>query len=299
MPMRIARLHLRLPWHSAGKPASTRLWTKLAPTCAHRDCCRSATVWGRLRNRPRGLAVQGAWYCHPDCQERALADALAEMRAGRGPDPPVAHRVPLGLLLLARQQITTEQLRAGLAAQQSAGQGRIGEWLEHLGYIHEEQVTAALARQWSCPVLRPSSAMDRRIGAQRVPEIPIQLLESSRMIPIEYVAPTATLHVAFGDGIDYSLLYAVEQMLACHTEPYLASPSWLREHLEALSHRRPREAVFGRIADTAEFIRIIRSYAARVSAVAIRLVPCRRYTWVRLDRPPRSAVNLLLEAVVA
>jgi len=235
--------------------------------------------------------MHGAWYCLDPCLERALTEAFERMRS-RPKTSASLHRIPLGLLLLSRQQLTAEQLRQALDAQRVAGRGRIGEWLQRFGFASELQVTSALARQWRCPVLRASSLSGAGV---RVPQLPLTLLESFFMVPVDYVSSTATLHVAFSEGIDYTVLYAIEQMLDCHTEPCLALPSALRKGLEARSKRRGEcEIVFDRLADTAELARIVRSYAARVAASEIRLAACGPHLWVRMARPQRPPLDLLL-----
>jgi hypothetical protein len=297
---------------------------QIAPRCGRLDCRHTQSVWQRYRWKSRGIVIQGLRYCVEECMERALRDAVERMRPVSKPAL-APHRVPLGLVLLSRQQLTAEQLRAGLAAQRAAGRGRIGEWLQALGFASEQQVTAALARQWSCPVLRAPSGPagiswvwgssqsglsqsgfsksgsskfgPSKFEISRAPQIPLTLLESFMMIPLEYVAATATLHLAFGEGIDYSVLYAMEQMLGCHTEFCLAVPSLVRRRLEALAGPRAEsEVVFDRVADEAEFSRIIRSYAIRLSASEIRLAACGPHLWVRLLRPSHPPVDLLLRS---
>jgi hypothetical protein len=195
-------------------------------------------------------------------------------------------------MLLSRQQLTVEQLRAALEAQHVAGCGKIGEWMQRLGFVTEQQVTAALARQWSCPILRTDPGL---MGSGGVPEIPLPLLQSLRMAPINFVESTSTLHIAFGEGIDYTVLYAIEQMLGCHTEPCLIAPSVLAEHLRKLTDRHVQsEVVFDRLADAAEFARIVRSYTTRISASEVRMAYCGEYIWVRLERDSHLALNLVL-----
>jgi hypothetical protein len=245
------------------------LLQKWAPACGHSDCMLTKSLWRRFRGKPRGVVLQGLRYCRDECVERALSDALRRIlsTSHRALAP---HRVPLGLLLLSRQQLTVEQLRAALAAQHSAGRGRIGEWLLTLGFVSEPQVTAALARQWSCPVLLTNSfaSCNPSPCSSRAPQIPITLLQSFVMIPVDYVESTATLHMAFGEGIDYG---------------------------HALSgHRGDCEVVFDRVADGAEFSRIVRSYCARLAASEIRLAACGPHLWVRLLRPPHPPLDLLL-----
>jgi hypothetical protein len=302
--MGTASLHFdawSLAWHD--------FLNKIAPPCGRLDCRHTQSVWQRYRWKARGIVIQGLRYCVEECMERVLRDAVERMHpvAERALAP---HRVPLGLVLLSRQQLTAEQLRAALAAQRAAGRGRIGEWLQALGFASEQQVTAALARQWSCPVLRahsgragaslPSGSSKSGFSksgssASGAPQIPLTLLQSFVMIPLDYVAATATLHLAFGEGIDYSVLYAIEQMLGCHTEFCLAVPSLVRQRLEALAGPRAEsEVVFDRVADEAEFSRIIRSYAIRLSASEIRLAVCGSHLWVRLLRPSHPPLDLLL-----
>ncbi len=204
------------------------LFQQLVPQYGRRECIHGPRAWRRLRRRPSGSVFQGCWYCTDHCLERALTDATRRLRSvsRRAPAP---HRIPLGLLLLSRQQLTVEQLRVSLEAQRAAGHGRIGEWFQTLGFVSEQQVTAALARQWSCPVLRPNSIA---LGCEHTAEIPITLLESCVMIPLNDVDSTATLHIAFGDSIDYSALYAIERMLGCHTDACLAAPSLVHKSLQ-------------------------------------------------------------------
>ncbi len=117
------------------------------------------------------------------------------------------------------------------------------------------------------------------------------------MIPVNYVAATDTLHLAFGEGIEYSVLYAIEQMLECHTEFCLAVPSLVREQLDALAGPRAEsEVVFDRVADSSEFSRIIRSYSLRLSAAEIRLAVCGPHLWARLLRPSHPPLDLLLRS---
>ena len=243
-----------------------------------------------MRGQPHAIILQGERYCLDKCLERALIEALGRMHSF--PKRSTAHRIPLGLLLLSRQQLTAEQLRQALAAQSTAGRGKIGEWLQGMGFVSDVQVTAALARQWSCPVLHAHGLAP---DAGRIPQLPIALLESFGMMPVDYVSSTGTLLMAFSEGIDYSVLYAIEQMLGCHTEPCLVLPRVLRTNLAALSEHRPEsEIVFDRVADEAECARIIRSYSVRVGASEIRMAACGSHFWVRLLCSDRAPLDLLL-----
>ena len=206
----------------------------------------------------------------------------------------MVHRVPLGLLMLSRKQLTASQLRIALEQQRAAGHGRIGDWLQELGFATEGQITSALARQWSCPVLRTSLEI---LGAGRFIPIPLLLLESFQMMPVEFAEARKTLLIAFSEGIDHTVLYAIEQMLGYRTDACLVCPSTLRKGLQALAQRHAvKDVVFDRVEDASECVRIIGSYAAKVGAEEVRVAKCGKYIWIRLEGQKRETVNLVLRA---
>jgi hypothetical protein len=272
-------------------PAKRALWARLTRQHDLRGCPHTQSLRQRLGFMKPSVLLDSARYCIDECLEKALTEAFR--RAGSEPyEPQASHRVPLGLLLLSRQQLTLEQLQHALDVQRASGRGRIGYWLQSLGFANEQQITAALGRQWSCPVLRTESHL--RI-ARHVPQVPIALLERFRMIPVAYVESTSTLHFAFGERPDYSVLYAIEQMLGCHTEACIAPASFVRLSLEGFAiGRGEREAVFEGAFDADECARIVFSYCARITASEIRMAVCRPYIWVRLLQPVRPAIDLWL-----
>ncbi|MFZ0535902.1 MAG: hypothetical protein WB814_07075 [Candidatus Sulfotelmatobacter sp.] len=257
-------------------------------------CARSQSrgPWRLWRRGPAGVRMHGLWYCQTDCLERAVAEILHRGRPGAQRETAVSHRVPLGLLLLSRQQLTAAQLRAALEQQRHAGRGRIGDWLRQLGFASEEQITAALARQWSCPVLKISP---ETVGTGRRIPIPAVLLEAFRMMPAQFAESTQTVLMAFSEGIDHGVLYAIEQTLGYRTEACLVSPSILQKGLQALGQRHAvKDVVFERMKDASECARIIGSYTGKVEAEKVHLAQCGSYIWVRLEGRRREPVNLVL-----
>jgi hypothetical protein len=265
----------------------------LALKCGNCGGTRSRRPW-RIRGRGRGARLHALWYCRPECLERAITEALGRARPHSPPDAAASHRVPLGLLLLSRQQLTAAQLRTALELQRTAGRGKIGEWLQKLEFATEAQITAALARQWSCPVLRTSP---ERLLGREFTSIPVLLLESFQMIPVELAEAMGTLLIAFSESIDHTVLYAVEQMLGYRTEACFVSPSVLQKGLQALAQRHAaKDIVFDRTQDANECARIIASYSAKVGAEEVRLARCGKYIWIRLERPQAESLNLVLRA---
>ena len=244
--------------------------------------------------------MQGARYCRTECLELALVEFLGRARAVSRRAAIASHRIPLGLLLLSRQQLTAAQLRTALEAQRTASRGKsksesekkIGGWLQALGFATEQQVTAALACQWCCPVLRSGPGV---LGGGRFSSIPVLLMESFRMMPVELVEATGTLLIAFSEGVDYTLLYAIEQMLGYRTEACLVSPSTLQKSLQTRARRLgSTDVVFDRVEDVSECAHIIGNYSAKISAEEVRLARCGEHLWIRLERLRHEAVNLVL-----
>jgi hypothetical protein len=292
-------------WTSSG----SEWWRRLAPNCGYSRCSLAESKLRRIYRRPHSVILQGARYCHTECLEQALAEILRERPVVQR--SPMAHRIPLGLLLLSRQQLTQEQLRVALHAQREAaretgergsegaqefenyGTKKIGVWLQELGFASEPQVTAALARQWSCPVLQTELMP---LDSVRFPAIPARLLEWFQMMPVEAVEATKTLLMAFSERIDYAVLFAIQQMLGYRAEACLVRPSILEEKLQAfLRLHSTGNLVFDRLQDTREAARIIASYATNAKADEVRVARCGEHWWVRLERGRRAAITLVLK----
>jgi hypothetical protein len=171
----------------------------------------------------------------------------------------------------------------------------VGEWLQEMGAISEQEITAALGIQWCCPVfnLREASL------PACVDLVPRPLLEFFRMVPVHFAAARRDLYMAFSHAVDYSALYAVEQILRCNTRPCLIGDSTMDLTLEKLRRQRPESAqrVFESYTDKSEMARIARSYVLKVSAREVRIVRCGDYIWLRLE-DHREPVDLLFHVAV-
>ncbi|HSZ61105.1 MAG TPA: hypothetical protein VK828_04880 [Terriglobales bacterium] len=181
--------------------------------------------------------------------------------------------------------------------------GKIGEWIEKLGFATEQEVTTALALQWGCPV---ASSLDLS-ALQPFGNIPLPILETFQMLPFNYVASTNTLYMAFGERVDHAALYAVEKILDCRTQPCVAGRQSIARQLDAMRQMpRPHDVEFGPMNDLAEMARIASSYTARLTPEQVRLSRIGRFIWLRLDvnRHLRSknrslATNLIFRLATA
>ncbi len=252
------------------------------PPCGSITCSRSKSLWQRMRDRrrPAGAFLQGVFYCHPQCLETALTTQLSRLRI-MAPTSQPPNRIPLGLLMVARGKLTYIEVQAALEAQRRARSGKIGEWIEKLGFATEQEVTAALALQWGCPM----AASFDPATIHSPGEIPLSILEAFQMLPVNYAAATNTLYLAFGERVDHAALYAIEKILDCRTQPCVAKRKSIARKLEALRQlARPLDVEFGPTNDLAEMARIASSYMTRLSPELIRLSRIGRFIWVRLGQ---------------
>ena len=180
-------------------------WGAQVLRCHAADCSAPRRAWDRLSSRSRTISLHGRSYCFPQCFEGALRQSFATMQRERVLKHRPMYRVPLGLLMLSRADLTSAQLRHALAEQDHDAGLRIGECMQRLGYVSEPQLTAALAAQWSCPVLHVMPQQLRHCG------LPHGLLERFQMLPVHFVSATRTLHIAFASEIAYRALVAASK----------------------------------------------------------------------------------------
>jgi hypothetical protein len=204
--------------------------------------------------------------------------------------------MPLGLILISRNLVTAEQLREATDEQKEAG-GEIGEILVRRGFVSEKQVTGVRAVQWSCPVFSvPKHPIHAGI---QIPSVLIQLYSA---IPLHYVPKTKRLFVGFVHGVEYGLLYAIEQMTGCNTQPCFVTPSdfeiqmRLREQMQDLSgDTTPKELTFEGVQTPAEMAQILCSHGVDIEADEAIVSRCREYLWTRL-KYGSQAVDLFFRA---
>jgi Type II secretion system (T2SS), protein E, N-terminal domain len=270
-----------------------RRWEETRLSCGLISCTGAKSLWQRAWRRQNGTFLQGVYYCQPQCVETALLAQLARLQAMASAAPP-PHRIPLGLLMVARGQLTYEQVVTALAAQQSGQSAKIGEWFERLGFATEQEVTSALGLQWGCPV---ASSLDPP-GATPFGRIPLAILEAFQMLPLHYVPTTNTLNVAFGERVDHAALYAIEKILDCRTQPCVGRRKSIAWQLERMRQQpRPSEVEFGPVRNPAEMGRISASYIARMGAEDVRIGRVGRFIWLRL-KARTSHVNMVFRLQV-
>jgi hypothetical protein len=266
-----------------------RYWATILPDCGQPGCSFVRRCWRRIRWWNGTIRLHHLRYCAPQCFEYAAQQRFTQICNLSTPVQPIQHRIPLGLLMLSRGQLSNRQLRSALEAQQASGCHRLGEWLEKLGFATEQQITTALGLQWACPVLTARIIPDHRC----LRLMPFRILETYRMLPIQFVEATRTFYVAFSEDIDYGVLNALEQMLDCRTEACLVSRSTMDEALERIGRDRGTvDLLFEGWRHAPEMARITTGYVLKLGAENARIVACGCYIWVRLSAG-REVANLI------
>ncbi|HEY0759306.1 MAG TPA: hypothetical protein VGD59_08640 [Acidisarcina sp.] len=123
--------------------------------------------------------------------------------------------------------------------------------------------------------------------------IPRALTEQYSMLPLHYAPASRRLLLGFVKRVDHGLLYAIEKMADCTTEPCFLTP---RDLEEGLSRRKSRpgneEFRFDRPGRASGMAKIVRSYAVESEADEVRFGKARDYLWARLQSPRRE-IDLL------
>lgn len=244
--------------------------------------CPTRGRWRRFWRGPvPGISLGQLWYCSPACLEPVLAEKVTRLVSAAYPRTVKEHRVPLGLVLVSLGLVSQEDIQRALRAKREAGSGRVGDWLLELGVATEQEIATALGAQWSCPIF-PLENHRRYLECAGL--VPLALMETFRMVPAHYLPDSHFLYVAFAEGVDYTVLYALEQMFACRTEPCVATQSGLTKALlEIRRQPRPPETVHENLDGVPEVTAEILNGVAAARATKLQVVGCAEYVWARLE----------------
>jgi hypothetical protein len=244
--------------------------------CAANNCKARRPPWSGFWGLPRGYRSNHLWFCSLECLEVGLAHSLETMRA-EDPGPlPATHRMPLGLTLLSRGVITEQELHRSVRLHRSSGE-RIGRCLIESTSLTEDDITTALASQWCCPVFPV-----RSIHESATELLPLEFVERLRMMAVHFVPRSRNLYVAFTDRVDRAALYAIEQMLDCHTEPCILSTETFNELVDRNRQRNGLQVVIETYCSSSEIARMVLNYAQQTRANETRQTCCGTSIWVRV-----------------
>jgi len=258
--------------------SKTSLWRNWVPKCGNPQCSTN-TLLLALSHHRRGMKIENEWYCGAECFEQVIKSKIEESIASQGKSAKAhSSRVPLGLLLLSRGILTSEQLRLALDHQRMADLD-FGTAAQQLGFVTQEQVTAAVAAQWACPVFQ----LGERPPVVQI-RIPRQFLDMYRMLPVHYAENERRLMIGFVRSVQHQVLYTIGHITSCTVVPCFITPREYELHINSPSTAflRDRELVVDQIVESAEMARVTTNYVVKLAAEKVRLGKCRDYLWVRI-----------------
>ncbi|MFN9456562.1 MAG: GspE/PulE family protein [Acidobacteriota bacterium] len=132
----------------------------------------------------------------------------------------------LGEILLAKNQISTEDLEKALELQRERGE-KIGKILVDLGFIAQRDVLAALSEQLQLPLVSIEGAP---FTAPELQGLSPRFLRQSRCLPIGM--NEAGLTLAMADPLDFETIAAVRGFTGIRVLPVLAAEAELLEAID-------------------------------------------------------------------
>jgi hypothetical protein len=265
-------------------PSKLKEWM---PRCANASC-RRQPLRHVISRRYSGVSISEEWFCGPDCFEEAVRVKILGLLSTRGkPERSPSLRMPLGLLLLSREVLSAEQLKIALD-QQHATRANIGDVVQELGFATQEQIAAAVAAQWACPLF---SLRGRPLPRQV--HIPTHLLELYKMLPVHFAATSRRLLMGFVTRVQYHVLHTIEHITDCVASPCIITAREYGHYLQSITpNEHESEVLLERCNTAGEVATLLRNYAHQFAAEEARFGLCRDYLWARLRAQERE-MNLL------
>ncbi len=262
--------------HSGAKVQS--VWRDWVAKCGNPTCSKKSWLQAFTHSH-RGMRVEGEWYCDTNCFEQVVKGKIEELLASQNPPAKArGSRVPMGLLLLSRGILTSEQLKAALDYQR-LNAVNFGDAVQQLGFATQEQVTAAVAAQWACPVFPLG---DRPLDVKI--RIPRQLLNLYKMLPVHYTENERRLLIGFVSGVQHQILSTIGHITSCTVVPCFITMREYESQLKSSLTPCPRdyELAVDEILESAEMARLTTNYVVQLGAERMRIGKCRDYVWTRI-----------------
>jgi hypothetical protein len=200
------------------------------PKCQWKGCTRAHLDLTFLMGKRKIPRFENQYYCSQDCLRAYLHQELAERWRRLEHDTlRKTLRPKLGTILLQTTLLTPLQLQEAVNLQRQYQNGRLGEWLMRLGFLEERQITQAIAKQFSLPVidLKHSGA---RIEAVQL--LPGRIAKSSLCLPVSLDDHQTTLRLAMMGPVNFSLQEAIRRMLNKSVLVYIGDRSAIESLLD-------------------------------------------------------------------
>jgi hypothetical protein len=262
--------------------------------CYRKECTRIRSEFSIFMSRRRPPHYEGNVFCSDSCLQMHFESALTEKwrRLQMEKDRKIP-RPKLGTILMQTAFITRDQLDEAIRLQTQAHEGRIGEWLQRLGFVEEHQITAALARQYGLPMINLNIA-DANADAVRM--IPGKVARCSGLVPVGFDDDQMSLRVAVTAPVNFNSQEAIRRMVGKGIVPYVGDQSVIQSLLERLYGPEELDLsdlpTFSSLEDLIEVGNELVATAINHRAHDIRAELVQDFFWVRMDLPTESHHHL-------
>ncbi len=193
-------------------------------------------------------------------------------------------RSRIGAILLELSLITHDQLEAAVSLQRQNGSGKLGEWLQRLGFIEEHHITVALSRQYGIPMIQLANANARLDTIQMIPA-PVAIC--SNLVPVGFVDDRSALRVALSGPVDYCSQQAIRRMVGTAIMPYMGDSSAIQALIEKIYPPEELDLsnlpTYCNVHELLDLAGSIITSAADQRAKNIQMELVEDFFWVRLD----------------
>lgn len=260
------------------------------PNCYRKGCTKIRSEFSLFLSRRRPARFDGYSFCSESCLETHLGSELTERwhRLLRG-KPRRIPRPKLGTILLQTAFITPDQLDEAVNMQRQTQQGRLGEWLQWLGFVEEHQITLALARQYGLPLI---NLRDSETRSDAVKMVPGKVAKCSGLLPVGYDDDHNSLRVAVAGPVNFNSQEAVRRMVRKGILTYIGDQSAIESLIE--QWYEPEELDLSKVPsyssleELLEIGRELVATAANQRADNIQAELLEDFFWARLDFSTRS-----------
>lgn len=262
--------------------------------CHRKECTRIRSELSIFLSRRRPPHFEGNAFCSDACLHMHFENTLVEK--WRRLQMEKVRRIPrpkLGTILMQTAFVTRDQLDEAIKLQTQAQEGRIGEWLQRLGFVEEHQITAALARQYGLPLINLNLA---DANAEAVRMIPGKVARCSGLVPVGFDDDQLSLRVAVIAPVNFNSQEAIRRMVGMGIVPYIGDQSVIQRLLERLYEPEELDLsdlpTFSSLEDLIEVGNEIIATAINHKAHDIRAELVHDFFWIRLDLPTESHHHL-------
>jgi hypothetical protein len=226
---------------------------------------------------------------HPFCSEACLRAHVSDEISHRWsrPQHETLQRIPrprLGSILMQTASITREQLDEAVRLQREAGEGKVGEWLRHIGAVDERQVTVALARQFGLPMI---DLLKSEAHGNAVRMVPAPVAVSAKLLPVSCDDEQDSLRIAVSGPVNFNVQGAIRRMIGKGVSAYICDQTAIELQLARCypSQERDMESIpiFSTLEELLEIVERTIAGAASLRATDIRAELFENWFWGRVE----------------